>query len=69
MAQLNAIRKCNPQREAPEPLEVLLLAGLESGEPIEVSEDYLRRKRADLMRQLTEAKHHNDQALDQEIQL
>ena len=37
------------KRRAQERLEALLLQGLESGEPIEVTDDYLQQKRAELL--------------------
>ena len=40
------------KRRAQERLEALLLEGLESGEPIPVSEDYLRQKRAELVKRI-----------------
>jgi antitoxin ParD1/3/4 len=41
---------CEDQkRKAQEKLEALLLEGLESGTPIEVTEEYVQRKRAELL--------------------
>jgi len=40
------------KRHAQERLETLLIEGLESGEPIDVTEDYVQKKRADLMKKI-----------------
>lgn len=40
------------KRRAQERLEKLLLEGLESGEPIDVTEEYIQQKRAELMRRV-----------------
>jgi antitoxin ParD1/3/4 len=45
------IRQARKQAEQ-ERLEALLLEGLESGEPIEVNDDWWEEKRAQLMRKL-----------------
>ncbi len=46
------------KRRAQERLEMLLLEGLESGEPIDVSEDYIQQKRAALIKRIEDkAKH------------
>ncbi|MBV9852336.1 MAG: type II toxin-antitoxin system ParD family antitoxin [Armatimonadetes bacterium] len=37
------------KRRAQERLEELLLVGLESGEPIDVTEEYIQQKRAELL--------------------
>lgn len=37
------------KRRAQERLEALLLEGLDSGEPIEVTDEYVKRKRAELV--------------------
>ena len=41
------------KRRAQERLEKLLLEGLESGEPREVTPEYLQQKRAELIQQIT----------------
>ena len=46
------------KRHAQERLERLLLEGLESGEPIEVTKEYLQQKRADLMQKIKGATKH-----------
>ena len=48
------------QRRASERLETLLLEGLESGEPVDVTDEYIQQKRADLMQRIKgTAKHGN----------
>lgn len=42
------------KRRAQERLDLLLLEGLESGEPVDVTEDYKEQKRADLIKRLAE---------------
>lgn len=42
------------KRRAQERLETLLLEGLESGEPIDVTEDYIQQKRAELTKRIGE---------------
>ena len=44
--------RSDQKRRAQERLEKLLLEGLESGEPIEVTDDYVRQKRAELLSRL-----------------
>ena len=48
---LNLLRQEQEQSQAAQ-VEALLLEGLESGKPIEVTEDWWERKRATLMQQL-----------------
>ena len=45
------------KRRAQERLETLLLQGLESGEPIDVTDEYVQRKRADLLARIQETQH------------
>jgi antitoxin ParD1/3/4 len=40
------------KRRAQERLETLLLEGLESGEPIDVTDDYIKQKRAELIKRI-----------------
>ncbi|MDQ2688260.1 MAG: type II toxin-antitoxin system ParD family antitoxin [Armatimonadota bacterium] len=42
------------KRRAQERLETLLLEGLESGEPIDVTEGYIQQKRAELTKRIGE---------------
>lgn len=42
------------KRRAQERLDLLLLEGLESGKPIDVTEEYTQQKRADLIKRLAE---------------
>lgn len=42
------------KRKAQERLEILLLEGLESGQPIKVSDEYLQRRRQELRKKLKE---------------
>lgn len=44
------------KRRAQERLEALLLEGIDSGEPIEITDDYLHKKRAQLLARIEERK-------------
>lgn len=46
------------KRQAQEQLEKLLLEGLESGEPIDVTEEYIQQKRAELVQRISGAMPH-----------
>ncbi len=43
------------KRRAQERLEMLLVEGLESGEPIDVTEEYIGQKRAELIKRIAES--------------
>jgi len=46
--------RADQKRKAREKIEALLLEGLESGEPIEVTDEFWHEKKAKLLRQLAE---------------
>ncbi len=46
---LRPLHTDNQKRRTRERLEVLLLRGLESGKPTDVTDDYIQRKRAELL--------------------
>jgi len=56
--ELNENRK-RQKRKAQESLEMLLLEGFQSGEPIEVTDEYLAQRRAELL-----AKFGNNESLN-----
>jgi antitoxin ParD1/3/4 len=48
------------KRRAQERLETLLLEGLESGEPIDVTDSYIQQKRAELMKRIDGNRKHGN---------
>ncbi len=46
------------KRRAQQRLEMLLVEGLESGEPIDVTEEYIGQKRAELIKRVAESPRH-----------